>query len=101
MKKLISCNKDHDCPDTLPKCLELDSTSPNECPNGVCYKGYCVFQTCQYCQNKWNCPTIGNLCTSGSLSGKCNANRNTCDYIPFLAIANCPPFPGKVKTALV
>ena len=90
LEKLIACKRDRHCPKELPKCLKLANSK----------ESYCVFRTCQYCQNKRNCPTIGNVCTSGSLSGQCNAYSNTCDYIPFLAIANCPK-PGKVKKALV
>ena len=95
VKKLIECNKDRHCPKTLPKCHKMDR------PTSSGKKGYCVFRTCQYCQKERNCPTLGNVCTSGSLSGKCNAYSNTCEYDPVLAIANCVPFPGKVKTALV
>ena len=70
-------------------------------------KGYCVFRTCQYCQNKSICPTIGPpLCPisspngPGGLEGSCNAYLNTCEYSTELAEARCP-WPGKVKTALV
>ena len=92
MKKLIECNKDHHCPKTLPKCHKM------HWPTSSGKKGYCVFRTCQYCQKKRNCPTIGDKCTSGSLSGKCNANRNTCEYDRLLMIAKCFPIPGKINT---
>ena len=103
LEKLIDCKKDHDCPKTLPKCHKMDRRSSgngNRKHHNMVKKSYCVFRTCQYCQNKRNCPTLGNVCTSGSLSGKCNADLNTCEYNTFLAITRCPG-PGKVKTALV
>ena len=95
VKKLIECNRNHHCPKTLPKCHKMRR------PTFSGKKGYCIFRTCQYCQKERNCPTLGNVCTSGSLSGKCNAYSNTCEYDPVLVIAKCPQFPGKVKTALV
>ena len=99
LEKLISCNKDHDCPKTLPKCHKMDHLRSSGIGNRNMVKNsYCVFRKCQYCQNKWKCPTLGNVCTSGSLSGKCNADLNTCEYNPFLAISHCP---GKVKIALL
>ena len=90
LEKLIACKRDRQCPKALPKCHKLANR-----------KGYCVFRTCQYCQNKRNCPTLGNVCTSGSLSGQCNAYSNTCEYDPFLLSALKCPRPGKVKKALV
>ena len=102
MKKLIECNKDRHCPKTLPKCHEMDR------PTFSGKKGYCVFRTCQYCQKKRNCPTIGPpLCPMsspngpGGLEGSCNAHLNTCEYSPLLVVAGCRPgITGKVKTAL-
>ena len=103
VKKLIECNRNYHCPKTLPKCHQMERRSSgigNRKHHNMVKKSYCVFRTCQYCQNKRNCPTLGNVCTSGSLSGKCNADLNTCEYNPFLAISHCPG-PGKVKIALV
>ena len=101
VKKLIECNKNRDCPKTLPKCHKMRR------PTFSGKKCYCVFRTCQYCQKTRNCPTIGPpLCPisspngPGGLRGSCNAYLNTCEYSPFLAVARCP-YPGKVKTALV
>ena len=96
LEKLIDCNKDHDCPETLPKCNKMYRPRPPSLRKN----GYCVFQTCQYCQNKRSCPKLGNACASGSLSGKCNENLNSCEYDRRLeVIADCPD-PGRVKTAL-
>ena len=91
MKKLIECNKDRHCPKTLPKCHEMDR------PTFSGKKGYCVFPTCQtntkYLQNgvrttNMNCPTLGNECANGSLSGRCSEDGDTCEYDQVLAISN-------------
>ena len=50
--------------------------------------GYCVpYQ----CQSDKDCLTIGDACTSGSLSGTCNKenDKGICRYLPALAIATC------------
>ena len=101
VKKLIECNRNYHCPKTLPKCHKMSS------PTSSGKKGYCVFRTCQYCQKKRKCPTIGPpLCPHsspngpGGLTGDCNAHLNTCEYSPFLIEAGCLPNPGKVKTAV-
>ena len=63
-------------------------------------KGYCVFPTCQTNTNKEmvlqngvkttdrNCPTLGNECANGSLSGRCSEEGDTCEYDQVLAISN-------------
>ena len=100
LETLFDCNEDDDCPKKLPKCHKMQRRSSEIGNRHVVKNSYCVFRKCQYCQNEWNCPTLGNVCTSGSLSGKCDADLNTCEYNTFLAITRCPG-PGKVKTALV
>ena len=93
LRKLIDCNDNHDCPETLPKCNKMYHPRPPSLRKN----GYCVFQTCQYCQNKRSCPKLGNSCESGSLSGKCNSYLNSCEYDRRLeVIADCFG-PGKVK----
>lgn len=44
-----------------------------------------------------NCPTVGDECQDGSLSGTCQDNQ--CTYDPFLLIATCvtPPSPQGKK----
>ena len=97
VKKLIECNKNRDCPKTLPRCHRMER------PTFSGKKGYCVFKKCQYCQGQRNCPSIGPpLCplTSpnepGGLGGSCNVYRNKCEYSRSLDVARCPPYPGKV-----
>ena len=83
---LVECNDNDDCTAVLSYC--------NKMPFG---KGYCVFGPCQVIKNTnstWTnelaCPTIGNVCTVGSISGKCiRTNVYTCRYEKALTIANC------------
>ena len=52
-------------------------------------KGYCVFPSCQTNANKdRNCPTLGNECANGTLSGRCSDYGDTCEYDQVLAISN-------------
>ena len=50
-------------------------------------KGVCVPRYCQH--NNHECPSIGDLCISGEVSGKCDLATNQCKYHPVIAIANC------------
>ena len=97
LETLLDCYKDDDCPKRLPKCQKMQRRSSGKGNRNLVKNSYCVFRNCEYYKNEWNCPTLGNVCTSGSLSGKCNADLNTCEYNPFLAITHCPG-PSKVKT---
>ena len=93
---LVDCNDDNDCPKILSHCNKYVIR-----PTPLGKKGYCVFP---YCQSTINhpepCPTIGNECTVGSLSGNCskkfpvmgirpNHPFDSCRYDTVLKIANC------------
>ena len=84
----MACNDDDDCTDILSHC--------NKMPFGFSgKKGVCVFQSCQTIINinsstkEQICPTIGNECTEGSLSGNCIRGPLTCRYQKVLTIAKC------------
>ena len=87
---LVDCNDDDDCPKIL-SCNEMSTLTPSG------KKGYCVFRPCQVIKNKnstWTnelaCPTIGNVCTVGSISGTCFRESGlTCIYERALTIAKC------------
>ena len=83
LETLWDCNTANDCPPYVPQCNNMLSPTPSG------KNGYCVVQSCQ---TNRDCPSLGNECGKGSLSGTCNA-RNTCEYDPVLALANC----GKKK----
>ena len=63
-------------------------------PNPLGKKGYCVFPSCQTIINTNSstkegiCPTIGNKCRVGSLSGYCIPPL-TCRYEKVVTIAKC------------
>ena len=88
---LVDCNEDSDCPKNLPTCNDMVSATPSG------KKGFCVFQKCQINTNGYtndrNCPTLGNECTTGSLSGRCSGYGDTCEYEKLLILAKC----GKEK----
>ena len=46
--------------------------------------GYCVPQSCR---TNRECPTVGDECGDGSISGTCKAGN--CQYDPVLAAADC------------
>ena len=50
-------------------------------------KGVCVPRYCQH--NNHECPSIGDVCKSGEVSGKCDLATNQCKYQPVLVIAIC------------
>ena len=50
-------------------------------------KGVCVPRYCQH--NNHECPSIGDVCKSGEVSGKCDLATNQCKYQPVIVIANC------------
>ena len=80
---LLPCNTKNDClSPEVSQCHKMQSGS-----NSV-KSGYCVPYQCQ--SNK-DCLTIGDICTSGSLSGTCNKenDKGICQYLPALAIATC------------
>ena len=50
-------------------------------------KGVCVPRYCQH--NNHECPSIGDVCKSGEVTGKCDLATNQCKYQPVIVIANC------------
>ena len=87
---LVECNDDDDCPKILSRCNKMNSPTPSG------KEGYCVLPACQWVinanssKNELNCPTIGNVCTVGSLTGQCiRTNVYTCRYEKALVIAKC------------
>ena len=80
---LRECNIKDDC--LLPEESQCNRMG-NKTPSGKI--GYCVPYQCN--SNK-DCLNIGNVCTSGVLSGTCNYKkyRGTCEYSPILEIAMC------------
>ena len=83
LETLWDCNTANDCPPYVPQCNNMLSPTPSG------KNGYCVVRSCR---TNRDCPSLGNECGKGSLSGTCNAG-NTCEYDPVLALANC----GKKK----
>ena len=79
LETLWDCNTANDCPPYVPQCNNMLSPTPSG------KNGYCVVRSCR---TNRDCPSLGNECGKGSLSGTCNA-RNTCEYDPVLALANC------------
>ena len=89
---LLPCNTKNDClSPEVSQCHKMQSGS-----NSV-KSGYCVPYQCQ--SNK-DCLTIGDICTSGSLSGTCNKenDKGICQYLPALAIATCGKKRSKKST---
>ena len=82
---LLECNNRNDC--LVPKASKCNRMA-NPTPSGKI--GYCVPYKCE---SDEDCVTIGNVCTSGSLSGKCwffkDMDHMTCKYEPVLQIATC------------
>ena len=80
-KTLLPCNTKNDClSPKVSQCHKMHVSSDTG------KSGYCVPYQCR--SNK-DCFTIGDVCTSGSLSGTCNKKNYICQYDPALAIASC------------
>ena len=82
-KNLVSCNRNTDCPKGLgweTACHRMLSPTPTG------QSGYCVPLACE---SEIQCPSLGNECQEGSISGHCNLATSTCDYDRALAIATC------------
>ena len=79
--ELVHCNDDAECRgkfgNTIMQCSELYTGVKN----GICAP--------VFCQNNNECPTVGDICSSGALDGSCDTNTNHCNYESALAIANC------------
>ena len=84
LETLWDCNTANDCPPYVPQCNNMLSPTPSG------KNGYCVVRSCR---TNRDCPSLGNECGKGSLSGTCNAG-NTCEYDPVLALANCGKYRG-------
>lgn len=56
--------------------------------NGREWRGVCAPKVCS---DSTDCPTVGDECTDGAVTGTCNAGK--CSYDPFKLIATCitPP----------
>ena len=78
----MNCEKTADCYE-FGKFYQCKKTA-----NGF-HGGICVPKNCQKYETGYGCPAIGNACTSGQLSGQCNANTKKCIYDEFLQIATC------------
>ena len=59
-RDLLECNSNDECPRRLGKCHFMFSQTPSG------KKGFCVPSTCQ---SNVECPSFGDECTSGRLSG--------------------------------
>ena len=76
----MECNDWNDC--RLSQCHKMRNLTPSG------KIGYCVPF---YCKSDSDCFDIGDVCTTGFLSGTCNALKQggTCEYHPDLAVARC------------
>ena len=82
-KNLVSCNRNTDCPKGLgweTACHRMLSPTPTG------QSGYCVPSACE---SSVQCPSLGDECQDGSISGRCNLTTSICDYNRALAIATC------------
>merc|ERR1712210_212755 len=82
-KNLVSCDRNTDCPKGLgweTACHRMLSPTPTG------QSGYCVPSACE---SEIQCPSLGDECQDGSISGRCNLATSTCDYNSALAIATC------------
>ena len=80
---LRECNNADDC--LLPEESQCKKMG-NLTPSGKI--GYCAPF---HCKSDTDCLDIGDVCTTGVISGTCNSMKQggTCEYHPFLAIARC------------
>ena len=80
---LRECNNSDDC--LLPEESQCNKMG-NLTPSGKI--GYCIPF---HCKPDTDCLDIGDVCTTGFLSGTCNSMKQggTCEYHPFLAKENC------------
>ena len=77
-KTLLHCDTASECPGNLAQCNSMLN------PTYLGKSGYCVPQSCR---TNRECPTVGDECGDGSISGTCNSGN--CQYDPVLAAANC------------
>ncbi len=86
--ELRYCDAAQDClehyPDITTQCLRVESLADK---NGDSKAGICVPLECSADDSQ--CPSIGDECGSGVLSGVCNTNTQECNYHPHLLIASC------------
>ena len=77
---LRECNEWKDC--RLSQCHKMSNLTPSG------KIGYCVPF---YCKSDSDCFDIGDVCTTGFLSGTCNSMKQggTCEYHPDFAVARC------------
>ena len=77
-KTLLHCDTYSECPQSLAQCNIMLN------PTYLGKSGYCVPQSCR---TNRECPTVGDECGDGSISGTCKAEL--CQYDPVLAAADC------------
>ena len=78
LKTLLHCDTGSECPRDLAQCNSMLN------PTHLGKRGYCVPQSCE---TNRDCPTVGDECGDGSISGTCNSGN--CQYDPVLAAADC------------
>ena len=81
------CNTDRDCsgPGFVGQCSRVDGGTYDK--SGTRYFGWCTPSDCNIDSG---CPDVGDICTEGMISGKCNANGK-CEYESFQLVAMCHP----------
>ena len=77
-KTLLHCDTGRECPRDLAQCNSMLN------PTHLGKRGYCVPQSCE---TNRDCPTVGDECGDGSISGTCNSGN--CQYDPVLGAADC------------
>ena len=77
-KTLLHCDTAQECPRNQAQCHSMLN------PTYLGKSGYCVPQSCE---TNRDCPTVGDECGDGSISGTCNSGN--CQYDPVLAAADC------------
>ena len=83
-KVLLDCNTWRDCPSwaSRAQCVPKFNPRPSE------KSGYCAPLYCGSCND--NCPNIGDYCSGGVISGKCNSIDTHCKYDSEVVIHDNP-----------
>ena len=83
--EFVYCDKDEICKEKFGNTIETKCLADVSLGKGVCVP--------KNCQDKSDCPKIGNSCTSGELTIRKCSYKNQCQYQPYLTKPNltgCP-----------